>query len=127
MLSYFARAPICLALVGFSLSGCVSFGNTDAVKQANELAIACRTDEALALTAQTTEAQTLAGGIAELQRIVFLRDAGRFAEADRLLDARNQRLGADAQDKAETESAIEDSLADLRAERRSRTGQSVCL
>ncbi len=127
MLSCFARAPICIALVGFSLSGCVTFGNTDAVKQANELAIACRTDDALALTAQTTDTQTLAGGIAELQRIVFLRDAGRFAEADRLLNARNQRVSATAQDRAETESAIEESLTDLRSERRSRTGQSVCL
>lgn len=126
MLSCFARAQICCALVGFSLSGCVSFGNTDAVKQANELAITCRTDEALALTAQTTDTQTLAGGIAELQRIVFLRDDGRFAEADRLLDARNQRTGANAQDRVETESAIKESLTDLRSERQSRTGQSVC-
>ena len=127
MLSWFVRAPNCLALVGFSFSGCVSFGNTDAVKQANELAIACQTDEALALTEQTTDTQTLAGGIAELQGIVILRDAGRLAEADRLLDARNQRVSANTQDRAETENAIEESLTDLHSERRSRTGQSGCL
>jgi hypothetical protein len=97
------------------------------VKEANELAISCRTDEALALAAQTSNGDTLAGGLADLQRVVFLRDAGRLQEADRALDERNRRVGADAEARAETEQAVEQSLVDLWAERRERTGQSLCM
>lgn len=107
-------------------SGCVSLGNTDAVNKANELAISCRTDEALALAAQTANGQTLAGGIAELQRVVFLRDAGRIAEADRALQARNQRVNADAAARAETEESVRESLTELRTEREERTDSAVC-
>jgi hypothetical protein len=119
-----------LAVVGLSgllLSGCGSIGNTSAVRQANELAIACRTDEALGMAAQTADGQTLAGGIAELQRVVFLRDAGRIAEADRALEARNRRVDADAAARAETEQSVQKSLAELREERRARTGRAVCV
>ena len=124
-------APICrllpsLGLLALLLGGCVSIGNTNAVEQANELAIACRTDEALALAGRTTDPTTLAGGIAELQRVVFLRDAGRIAEADRALEARNMRVGADASESADTAQSVEASLAELRAERRARTGRAVC-
>jgi hypothetical protein len=119
-------AGIGLGLMGFTLIGCVSFGDTDAVKEANALAIGCRTDEALALAAQTADAQTLAGGLAELQRVVFLRDVGRVAEAEQALDARNRRVNADAAARAQTEQAVEESLAKLRAERRARTGRSTC-
>lgn len=115
-----------LAGIGLALIGCSSVGDTNAVKQANELAIACRTDEALALARQTASGTTLAGGLAELQAVVFLRDAGRTAEANRALAARNDRVGADAEARAETEQAVAQSLADLRAERRERTGQPLC-
>lgn len=59
------RNAIGVALMGAALSGCVSFGDTDAVKEANALAISCRTDEALALAARTENGDTLAGRIAE--------------------------------------------------------------
>ena len=115
-----------LGLTGLALGGCVSFGDTGAVKEANELAISCRTHEALALAAQTANGQTLAGGLAELQRVVFLRDAGRFAEADRALAERNRRVNADAEARAETDEAVAQSLAELRAERRDGTGRATC-
>jgi hypothetical protein len=115
-----------LGLMSLLLAGCVSLGSTDAVKEANELAISCRTDEALSLAARTSHGQTLAGGLAELQRVVFLRDAGRSAEADKVLDARYRRINATATARAETERAVETSLGELRAERRERTGRSLC-
>ncbi len=115
-----------LGLISLAPAGCVSFGNTSAVREANELAISCRTEETLALAAETANGQTLAGGLAELQRVVFLRDAGRRAEADRALDARNQRVNADARAIADTEQAVEKSLAELRTERRDRTGEALC-
>lgn len=126
MITRNGSAGMGLVLIGALLGGCVSLGNTGAVEEANELAISCRTDEALALAARTANGQTLAGGLAELQRVVFLRDAGRLAEADRALDARNRRVKADAVARAETERALESSLSELRAERRKRTGQSHC-
>lgn len=97
-------------LVAFYLNGCVSFGNTDAVREANELAISCQTDTAIALAAQTSDGTTLAGGLAELQRVVFLRDAGRNAEASQVLEARYRRLNADSETRAETERSLQESL-----------------
>ena len=69
--------------------------------------------------------QILAGGVAEIQRVVFLRGDGRRAEADRALEAWNQRAGADAAARAETEASAREALALLRAEREERTGSAV--
>ncbi|MDW4500554.1 hypothetical protein R5H30_21380 [Sulfitobacter sp. D35] len=115
-----------LGLAAIALASCASFGNTNAVKEANELAISCRTEEALAASTQASSGETLARELAELQKVVILRDAGRLEEADRALDLRNQRVKADAQTRAETEQAVEQSVADLRAQRTDRTGQPLC-
>ena len=65
-------------------------------------------------------------GGAELQKVVFLRDAGRDAEALAVMEARNERIGADDKDSAEAEDAVEKSLAELREERRKQTGRTTC-
>ncbi len=121
------RGLTTVGLAGMLLSSCGSVGNTSSVRQASELAIACRTDDALALAAQTADGQTLAGGVAELQRVVFLLDAGRTAEANSALEARNRRVDADAAARAETEQSVQESLAALREERRARTGRTDCV
>ncbi|WP_108259917.1 hypothetical protein [Mangrovicoccus ximenensis] len=109
-----------------ALAGCVEFGDTGAVRDANALAIACDTDAAVSLSARTARGTGLAAELAELQQVVFLRDAGRRAEADRILAARYQRVEADADTRAETEKAVQTSLSDLRAERARQTGQQSC-
>jgi hypothetical protein len=48
------RGALPLAPSALLLTGCISMGNTDAVKSANELAIGCQTDEALAAVDRAT-------------------------------------------------------------------------
>lgn len=110
------------------VAGCsaAKIGDVEDVQAANELAIACRTDEALAAIARAIAAGGLAASIGELQRVVILRDAGRTAEADAAMAARNQRWDADADNIAGAEKAVAESIAELRAERRKRTGHRTC-
>lgn len=108
------------------LSACGSIGDTGAVKQANELAIACQTDQALMAVDRAARGGGLGANIADLQRVVILRDAGRTSEAAAAMAERNARVGADAEAAAEAERAVSQSLADLRTERQKRTGRGTC-
>jgi purine nucleoside permease len=101
-------------------------GDTDAVKKANDLAIACETDKALMAVDRAAKSGGLGAGIADLQRVVILRDAGRMSEADAAMAERNERAGADAQAAAEAERAVSKSLEELRAERQKQTGRRIC-
>lgn len=101
-------------------------GDTGSVKDANKLAIECRTDEALAAVEQAEQGGGLSSYIADLQKVVILRDAGRIAEADAAMAARNKRAEATTEEAAEAEEAVQESLADLRAEREKKTGSATC-
>jgi hypothetical protein len=131
------RGPAALAcFLGFSLSvlsACgdgpryaLNLGDTDGVKRANELAIACNLSGALAVIDQTRVSGGLSSNIAQLQRVVFLRDAGRTRDANAALAEWNRATGATAAEAADTERSVQRSLADLRAERQSRTGSPAC-
>jgi hypothetical protein len=96
------------------------------VKNANELAIDCETDKALIVVDRAAGSGGLSANIAELQRVVILRDAGRMSEADAALAERNKDAGADAQAAAEAVRALSESLEELRAERKKRTGRRTC-
>ncbi len=108
------------------LSACGTMGDTGAVKKANELAIACETDQALKAVDRAARGGGLGAQIADLQRVVILRDAGRMSEAAAAMAERNARAGADAEAAAEAERAVSESLEDLRAERQKRTGRRSC-
>jgi hypothetical protein len=110
----------------FLLPACGTVGDTGAVKQANELAIACKTDEALAAAERASRGGGLGANIGDLQRVVILRDAGRTSEAAAAMAERNQRAGADAKAAAEAEQAVGKSLEELRAECHKRTGRRTC-
>jgi hypothetical protein len=109
-----------------TLSACGSMGNTDAIKDASELAIDCQTDKALAALDRADQGGGLAASLADLERVVILRDAGRASEATAAMAERNARAGADAEARAEAEEAVSESLDELRAERQKRTGSPVC-
>ena len=115
-----AAASILLYACGFK------YGDVDAVKQAENLAIACKTDEALAALDRATQGGGLAGGMADLMRVAFLRDAGRMAEADAAMKQRNERWKADAENAAEAEKAVDESVEELRAERQKQAGHRTC-
>lgn len=109
-----------------TLSACGMMGDTGAVKDANELAIECRIDEALAAVEQAEQGGGLGSYIADLQKVVILRDAGRMEEAEAAMAARNERAEATAEEAAEAEEAVQESLSDLRAERQKQTGSATC-
>ena len=109
-----------------ALAACGALGDTRSVRDASDLAIECRTDEALAAAEQAAQGGGLGSHIADLLKVVILRDAGRMAEADAAMAERNKRAGATAEEAAEDEQAVQESLADLRAERKKKTGSATC-
>ncbi len=108
------------------LSACVSVGDVGDVKEANKLAIACKTDEALAAVDRAAGGGGLSSYIAELQRAVILMDAGRTSEAEAALAERNKRAGASAEDAAEAEQSVQESVEELRSAREKETGHRTC-
>jgi hypothetical protein len=108
------------------LSACVSFGDMSDIKAASELAIDCQTEQALQAADRAAQSGGFAGGFGELLRVAFLRDAGRTAEATAALDARNRRVQATTEEAKETDRAVDQSVANLQAERRKRTGSPHC-
>ena len=121
-----AKKLLVTALSIAVLSGCGTLGDTGAVKDANELAIACKTDQALTAVDRAAQGGGLGANIADLQRVVILRDAGRTSEASAAMAERNARAGADAEAAAEAERAVTKSLEELRTERQKRTGRRTC-
>ena len=109
-----------------TLSACGSMGNTDAISDASRLAIDCQTDKALAALDRAGQGGGLAANIADLERVVILRDAGRTSEAAAAMAERNARAEADAEARAEAEEAVAESLDELRDERQKRTGRRTC-
>ena len=114
------------AVVAAVLTACGTVGDTAAVRDANELAIACKPDEALRAVDRAAKGGGLGAGIAELQRVVILRDAGRMSEATAAMAERNTRASADAEAAAKADRAVAQSLDDLRSERQKQTGRRVC-
>lgn len=118
---------LCVAAFAITLlASCGTLGDTGAVKEANELAIACKTDEALRAVDRAASGGGLGANIADLQRVVILREAGRLTEADIAMAERNARAGADAEARAQAERSVSKSLEDLRAERQKQNGRRVC-
>jgi enamine deaminase RidA (YjgF/YER057c/UK114 family) len=104
----------------------LKLGDTTAVREANSLAIECKTDQALAALDRATREGGLGAAVADLQRVVILRDAGRMAEAEIAMNERNRRWNADAKNVAESEAAVTKAVNELRANRQEKTGQTIC-
>lgn len=114
------------AVLGVFCSSCGIVGDTGALKEANELAVSCRTEDALAAVDRAAARGGFSSYLAELERVVFLRDAGRTSEADAALAERNRRAEADAQDMAEADQAVAESVKELRDERERKLGKRLC-
>ncbi len=126
------RPLLAVLLLGASaclLSACgtgLKVGDVGGVKEANELAIACKTNEALAAVDRASGGGGLGASISDLQRVVILRDVGRMSEANAAMAERNKRSGVDAKAAAEAEEAVAKSMGEIRAERQKRTGRRTC-
>lgn len=117
------------AVVLLSLTGCGSglkFGDIDAVNKASELAVDCKTDEALEAVNRADQGGGLGASIGDLQRVAILREAGRLAEADAAMAERNKRWNVNAKDAAEAEKSVDDAVEQIRVERQKKTGSRTC-
>ena len=75
-----SKTKVLLAILTLpTLAACGMVGDTGSVKDANELAIECRTDVALAAVVKAADGGGLSSYIADLQKVVILQDAGRMA------------------------------------------------
>lgn len=123
-----AAAPagrvLLLAALVPALAACGMIGDTDDVRDAYELAIDCRTDQALQAAGRATQGGGLASRLADYQKVAILREAGRTAAADAAL--RQLDADADAETRTEAEDAIADNVKGIRDERQKRTGQASC-
>jgi len=109
-----------------ALAGCGAIGDTGSIKSANELAIACKTDEALAALDRAEAGGGLGSYLAGLERVGILRDAGRSSEADVALLRYLERPEAESTNRSETEQSIDEFVSKLREARREETGQAAC-
>jgi hypothetical protein len=109
-----------------SVAGCGAIGETGSIKNANELAIACKTDEALAALDRAEAGGGLGSYLAGLERVGILRDAGRSSEADIALQRYLERPETESTSRSETEQSIDEFVSKLREARREETGQAVC-
>lgn len=109
-----------------TLGGCGAIGNTGAIKDANKLAIACDIDGALLALDRAQADGGLSGYLSELERIAFLREAGRDADAQAALEAYLARPDSKDQDRAELEKSLNDAVTELRKERLQETGSAEC-
>jgi hypothetical protein len=112
--------------ITLSLSACGTIGDTADIKKAGEYAIDCQPDKALAALEKAQQAGGLGAYLAELEKIVFLQDAGREQEAAAALQSYHAEHDQDSRSREETEKSIQDSLKELRDQRFKKTGQRTC-
>lgn len=117
------------AVVLLSLTACGSgfkIGDFGSVNKATELAVDCKTDEALEAVKHAEQGGGLGASMAELERVAILREAGRLAEADKALAERNKRWNVNAKDAANAEKAVDEVVENIRVERQKKTGSRTC-
>ncbi len=120
------RYAAMVTAIGLALSACGTIGDTAAIKQAGEYAIDCQTAKALAALEKAQQAGGLGASLAELEKIVFLQDAGREQEAAAALQSYHAQHNQDPRSREETEKSIQNSLKELRDQRFKKTGQRTC-
>ncbi len=108
------------------LTGCGGVGNMSAIKEGTQYAIDCEPDKALRELDKAEADGGLSGYMAQLERIVVLRDAGRTAAAESAMDAYMALPEVEGQTRADIDKSIEESLEELRKERKKETGQPTC-
>ena len=108
-----------------ALAGAV-VGDVKDAKKGMKQAVNCNYDKALARLDTAIAEGGFAAELAVLEKVVVLLDAGRGAEAEKVLAERNESVGASADDIAEARKSIDQTLEGLRAEREKQTGSRTC-
>ncbi|WP_108260946.1 hypothetical protein [Mangrovicoccus ximenensis] len=115
-----------LAAILLPLAACGVTGDTGAVRKAGELAVACRPDAALAELARAEASGGMAAEFAALEKVAILQEAGRTVQAEAALNAWNAREFVDPADAAETRTALDDTVQEIRDRREKATGSRSC-
>ena len=108
------------------IASCGSIGDTGSIKKAGELAIECRTDEALAALDNAETSGGFSKYMAGLERVGILRDAGRSDEAAKALRAYKSHPEVASSSDEEIEESLTNFVDELRKKRKQRTGSSTC-
>ena len=108
-----------------ALAGAV-VGDVKDAKKGMKQAIKCNYDKALERLDTAIAEGGFAAELAVLEKVVVLLDAGREAEAEKVLAERNENVGASAEDIVEARKSIDETLEGLRAEREQQTGSRTC-
>jgi hypothetical protein len=122
----FVSSTVAVMLVATALAACGWAGDTGSVKKATDLAIDCKTDEALAALNKAQEGGGLGKYLSYLERVGILRDAGRMAEAEKALEVYMALPETASSDPAEVEKSVQKFVDELRKERQKRTGTATC-
>lgn len=91
-----------------------------------ELAVACRTNDALADNIAAEQKGGPGAQLALVERIIILTEAGRASTAAGARDVAVARLDKDPAKVAELDRQVAAGVDKIRAERRSRTGKTDC-
>lgn len=117
---------ISMMLAATLLTACGMKGDTRSINNATDLAIDCRTDEALAALDQAQQGGGLGKYLSYLERVGILRDAGRMAEADKALEAYLALPEAESSDPDKIEKSVQEFIEKMHKERKERTGSPSC-
>jgi len=108
------------------LASCGSIGDTGSIRKAGDLAVECRTDEALAALDTAEASGGFSKYMASLERVGILRDAGRSKEAAKALQAYKSQPEMASSSDEEIEKSLTDFIDGLRKKRKQSTGSSTC-
>ena len=122
----FGKTALLTVLATGLLTACGAVGDAGAVREANDLAIECRTDEALAAAEQALEAGGVSMHIAGMIRVAILRDAGRDAEATQALADYLAMPDSVEMTEDDIEEAVGEFIRGFREERIDKTGSADC-
>ncbi len=122
----FVSSIVVVMLAATVLTGCGMAGDTQSIKSATDLAIYCRTDEALAALDKAQQGGGLGKYLSYVERVGILRDAGRTAEAEKALKAYMALPETASSDPEKTEKSIQEFIDEMRKERKERTGSASC-
>ncbi len=122
----FVSSTVVVMLAATVLTGCGMAGDTQSIKSATDLAIDCRTDEALAALDKAQQGGGLGKYLSYVERLGILRDAGRTAEAEKALEAYMALPETASSDPEKTEKSIQEFIDEMRKERKERTGSASC-
>lgn len=101
------------------LNGC-------SIAQGMKYAVQCDADKAIASIVDNEKDPGLMSNLAYLEHEAILREAGRIEEADKIRQKREQIFKLSAQEKAEAEKAITETVDNIRSERLKQTGSRSC-